>query len=174
MHKNQPLPDQNLITNENRFKSKLIEKPCSEQCYSLHRLSVDSLNETTNTRNKRILETNEEEYARKRTFNSPSISETRISMNNSLNDSKNSRSNKNSLESSPVTTLKSSQLLENSWNFSEETLYRALKKIYDYNSCALARFIRTKTCLQIREHIKKVTINYNILLTGVVLFPSLF
>ncbi len=156
MHKNQPLPEQNVIMNENRFKSKLIEKPCSDQCYSLNQVSTDSLNETINTKSKRNLEANEEDSAAKRTANSPTLSETRISTNNLFNENKNSGSNKNSLESSPVTPLKTNQLSDNSWNFSEETLYRALKKIYDYNSCALARFIRTKTCLQIREHIKKV------------------
>ena len=42
MHKNQPLPDQNVVKNENKFKSKLIEKPCSEYCYSLQQQNNQS------------------------------------------------------------------------------------------------------------------------------------
>lgn len=161
MHKNQPLPDQNVVTNENRFKSKLIEKPCSENCYTLvHRTPEDALNDSVNTRNKRVLDNNDEDPAAKRTVTSPTRSETRLSMNNSFTETKNTRSASklNSQESSPATTSKTTHL-EDGWSFSEETLYRALKKIYEYNSCALARFIRTKTCAEIREHIKKVIIS---------------
>ena len=111
MHKNQPLPDQNVVKNENKFKSKLIEKPCSEYCYSLQQQnnSEDTLNETI-TKNKRNIESNEEDSPAKRTINSPSRTETRMSLNNSYTEKKNTRSNKNSVDSSPSTTSKASHI----------------------------------------------------------------
>ena len=96
----------------------------------------DSKSATTTTPSKRIKIT------------TPTRSSTRT-INNS--------SNNKTLDSSPSTTPKQPESTSDTvWKFSEETLYRALKSIYDYNSCVLAQFIRTKTCAQIRDHIVKV------------------
>lgn len=113
-------------------------------CYSWNTNLSESLemNSSSSSLNKRGLETNDEEINSKR-ISSPNKTETR-SMSRLNN------------ESSPATSSKLQVVPDDGWTFSEETLYRVLKKIYDYNSCALARFIRTKTCSQIREHIKKV------------------
>lgn len=138
MHRNQPLVDQNV--NECKFTHKLIEKPCSETCYSFSNPNESPDTSLSETRSKRSIETNQDAPR---------------SLNNSLNESKRSKN----IDSSPATTPKKTQL-DNGWSFSEETLYRVLKNIYDYNSCALAKFIRTKTCAQIRDHIKKVDRNF--------------
>ena len=39
------------------------------------------------------------------------------------------------------------------WSYSEISLYRAFSRAFSYDSCHLARVIRTKSCLEIYEHI---------------------
>jgi hypothetical protein len=53
-----------------------------------------------------------------------------------------------------------SELDKLSWTSNEETLYKVYSKIYDYNSCALAKIIRTKSCSQIRDYMKKYDLNF--------------
>ena len=110
MHRNQPLVDQNV--NECKFTHKLIEKPCSETCYSFSNPNESPDTSLSETRSKRSIETNQDAPR---------------SLNNSLNESKRSKN----IDSSPATTPKKTQL-DNGWSFSEETLYRVLKNIYDY------------------------------------------
>jgi hypothetical protein len=51
---------------------------------------------------------------------------------------------------------------EQNWSFIEESMFNSFAKIFEYNSCWLAKVIQTKTCAQIKDHIKKI----NLILTN--------
>ena len=53
----------------------------------------------------------------------------------------------------PSKTKKNKKNLDK-WNTNEEILYRVYSKIFEYSSCALAKVILSKTCLEIREYME--------------------
>jgi hypothetical protein len=46
-------------------------------------------------------------------------------------------------------------LASDGWTSNEECLYKVFSKMFQFNSCALAKIIKTKSCLQVKEYIKK-------------------
>lgn len=92
----------------------------------------------------------------------PQISKTSCSNNCFINSSEPTSPNTRSFHNKNTTTPSLSTL----WTPNEESLYKVFSKMFQYNSCSLAKLIKTKTCLQIREYMKKCDTNYYNLVNG--------
>ena len=185
MHKyRQPLPDQHEENTE-YSDMKSADKPCSASCYMLVKLSETSKTEIDtkpcigNLEDK-IINKNKQAHSSSQTnldCKTPDKSDQRTFRNKrayDLNDSGDATSSKRLCtpgkptnhspeEKTPKSKpkyLKSSEEASHILTSNEETLYKVFNKIYEYNSCALAKIIRSKTCAKIRDYMWKYDTEY--------------
>uniref|UniRef100_A0A4Y6EQX1 [histone H3]-lysine(27) N-trimethyltransferase n=1 Tax=Brachionus koreanus TaxID=1199090 RepID=A0A4Y6EQX1_9BILA len=119
----QPLPT-NTDGSKNRDNIPIDNKPCSQDCYLKNQDLNDSLKSTRNKRKLNEYENNEKSPKR-------------------LSGQKSEAGCEIKLEPKVKTEI---------WTYSETALYKVLSPTLRYNSCLLAKAIRTKTCQQIYDY----------------------
>jgi histone-lysine N-methyltransferase EZH2 len=138
LHKyKQPLPINNVNYNKAKKSEnlKFSDKPCSPDCYkSVQQSPTSTKTSPKNNSNRR----NSKPLSNANTPSSPE---------NGMKTRSTSRS--------PLSLRPDSKLTAD-LNSAEESLYKVFANIFEKNSCALARIIRTKTCVQLRLFIDSI------------------
>jgi len=134
----QPMPQKQQTTHEYKPSS----KPCSDLCFMTDE-KMELRTPSPKIKNER---TNKSFSSERKYATSPNVrTSPRKDENNSL------------IKQEPINNFAN----DLKWNANEQTLYKIFSPIFNYNSCALAKIIQSKSCQQIRQFVMKNEPNLN-------------